>query len=134
MRNRALKIGVTLLALASLPSCATDPADEADDGSDRAAGAGASDVERAEASTRSEDGRGSVIIDDVITPLPACGFNYLSYYRGWSYYGFRNCSAVDTLRRQVVKGQGGTGPCIVLPPGASARDIVHDSIVGEQSC
>jgi hypothetical protein len=150
MRNRALKIGVAILALASLPSCATDPVDQADDESaagpaerlgstseqagEPGAGDQASDEKRTEASSSNDSDRGSVIIDDVITPLPDCGFNYLSYYKGWSYYGFRNCSAIDTLRRQVVKAGGGTGPCIVLPPGTSLRDLVHAYIVDEQSC
>ena len=149
MRNRVLNIGVAILALSSLPSCTTDPVDEADDESavglaeglestseqtsELSASVQASDVKSTEASSSNDDDRSSVIVDDVITPLLACGFTYFSYVDGWSHYAFHNCGSY-TIRRQVVKLNGNTGPCLILPPNSALEHYIYGYIVDKQPC
>lgn len=105
MRNRALNIGVAILALGSLPSCATDQAVEGD---------GTSEVGSAEGSSN-DDSRGDILEAKTTTSLLGCGLNP---YNDRTCYTLYNCydHTVDWI---IVKFNGGTTGCFRIQPGGT---------------
>jgi hypothetical protein len=132
MRDHALNIGVAILALCSLPACATDqtveadgtsevgPAENLDSPREQAVEPGLSarapDVKSTEqGSSGNEDGRSSLVEDKTPSSLLGCGLNPSNNRTCYTLY---NCWS-HTVDWIIVKFNGGTTGCFRLPPGGT---------------
>lgn len=125
MRNRALYIGVAIVALSSLPACTMDPADEATEASEVGLAEPVSDVKSTEGASSNEDVQQSVIADDATTNLVDCG---LTTYSDRHCYIIRNCHD-HPIHRRIVKYSGATTACFYIPAGGTFSDCLSSGRV-----
>lgn len=109
MRKHVLYIGIAILTLSSLPSCTTEPADEASDVSEVGQD---SVVEGTEGLPFNEGAREGTPEDTVTPSVAPCGF---AAKPGGVCFTIRNCGDYD-IWRQVVRTDGGHTACFLIQP------------------
>jgi len=120
MRNHVLNLGIVILALSSMPSCAMEPADEANGVSEiglaqnpEPAREPSLDVQASDAkdqSSSSETVRNDVIEGDAAPSAAPCGLNIQP---GGVCFTIHNCNHYD-IWRQIIKTNGGHSICFYI--------------------
>lgn len=103
-----------MIALSILPSCTTEPADEASEASEVGLTEDTSDVTPTEEPADSEDVRQGAIVDDGPIPILDCG---LTPYSDRQCYYIRNCDD-HVIHRRIVKYGGSKAACSTIPAGS----------------
>lgn len=138
MRSCVLNIGVAIIALSGLPSCATDSANEvsevglaenlaapseqapSEQASEPSADVHASDVKGTEESFSNENVLNNFIEDNAITPK--CSVSWDTYSDRHCYWVHNDCGFI--VHVQAVKYNGATTGCFSVPPGGTLYDCL----------